>query len=320
MFFSKWKSQEKINNKVEVRLEKLDNSLQDSFKNVKDDVTHLKQWVNYLHHGQDKINANLVLVNHRLSDILTKQEIKHFVDEYYANIETINKSLVSMRSEFNEHIGALYSNQKSIFQRLEEFSKTIPNRNEMEQEIKLKMHDFKQDIRRDLRQDLRYDLRHDLRDDLRVELKEEIISSLPKNPAISQLQPIQTLPEVTIQTPAVFQQLSDLNNQISELKTNLNTLQDKTSPKQNLKERIFKKVTRHSKEYVKSMLMSLIKKHQKISGLDLREIVVEDQGIVSKSSFYRILTEIEEEEGIHVLHEGKEKHYFYALDNAVHPR
>jgi len=60
------------------------------------------------------------------------------------------------------------------------------------------------------------------------------------------------------------------------------------------------------------MLISLIKKYQKISGLSLREIVVEEQGIVSKSSFYRILAEVEEEEEVNVVHEGKEKHYFWA--------
>jgi hypothetical protein len=82
-----------------------------------------------------------------------------------------------------------------------------------------------------------------------------------------------------------------------------------------LKEKIFKKVTRHSKDYVKSMLISLVKKYNKISGLNLREIVVEEQGIVSKSSFYRLLEEIEEEEGISVVHEGKEKHYFWTLSS-----
>ncbi len=110
----------------------------------------------------------------------------------------------------------------------------------------------------------------------------------------------------------VFNRLESLNTRLDAVDSSIGTLQQKTDTKQNLKEKIFKKVTRHSKDYIKSMLLSYIKKYGKISGLQLREIVVEEQGLVSKSSFYRLLIELEEDDTVSVVHEGKEKHYFFA--------
>ncbi|MCB9359539.1 hypothetical protein H6503_06425 [Candidatus Woesearchaeota archaeon] len=299
MFFTRWKDQEKINRKVEASLEKLDNSLDNSFKKVKVDVDHLIQWVNYLHHGQDRTTEKLIQIDARFDGLLTKQDIRQFVDEYYRNVNSLNEKVSSIRAEFTNQVSALYSTQKSIFERLEEFTRSTPSRHELEKEIKLKMLDFKHEI------------------------KQELLSNLPPPPPPMPIEsepiPVQThtvyQPSTQLPQP-VFDQLTELNTQISELKSNVTTLQEKTSTRQSLKEKIFKKVTRHSKDYVKSYIMSLIKKHEKISGLSLREIVVEEQGIVSKSSFYRILTEIEEEEGIHVLHEGKEKHYWFTIQSS----
>lgn len=74
-----------------------------------------------------------------------------------------------------------------------------------------------------------------------------------------------------------------------------------------LKEKILRKVARDSKEYVKNFIHSLIARYERISALNLREMVVEDQNLCSKSSFYRILAEIEKEEDVNVLQEGKGK-------------
>lgn len=83
-------------------------------------------------------------------------------------------------------------------------------------------------------------------------------------------------------------------------------------PRQNsaLKEKLMRSLTRNSKEYIKNTIMGLIKKYQKITGLQLREIVVEEQGLVSRSSFYRLLNELEHEQsGLSVIQHGKEKIY-----------
>lgn len=76
-----------------------------------------------------------------------------------------------------------------------------------------------------------------------------------------------------------------------------------------IKEKIMQRLTRNSKDYVKSIILSYIKKYEKISALQLREMVVDEQNFCSKSSFYRLLEEIEELDDIGVIRHGKEKHY-----------
>ncbi|MEM4240159.1 MAG: hypothetical protein QXM31_02545 [Candidatus Woesearchaeota archaeon] len=76
---------------------------------------------------------------------------------------------------------------------------------------------------------------------------------------------------------------------------------------QALRDKIVQRITRNSKEYLKGLLMSMITKYGKISALQLREMLVEEQGLASKSSFYRLIEELEDEAAISVIHEGKEK-------------
>lgn len=77
-----------------------------------------------------------------------------------------------------------------------------------------------------------------------------------------------------------------------------------------LQRKMIKKLTRNSKNYIKSTIVSLVSKYDKISALELREIIVEEQNLCSKSSFYRILEELEKEQMLNVIAEGKEKTYF----------
>jgi len=83
----------------------------------------------------------------------------------------------------------------------------------------------------------------------------------------------------------------------------------KPTSKSNLHDKIIRNVTRNSKEYIKNILLKTIIKYEKISGLQLREIIVEEQGLVSRSSFYRLLLELEAERKLTVTPEGKEKIY-----------
>lgn len=83
-----------------------------------------------------------------------------------------------------------------------------------------------------------------------------------------------------------------------------------------LKERILRKVARDSKDYVKNFIHSLISKYGRIAALQLREIVVEDQGLCSKSSFYRILAELEKGDDINVIQDGKGKLFISNLANS----
>ena len=76
-----------------------------------------------------------------------------------------------------------------------------------------------------------------------------------------------------------------------------------------LKERLMKKLVRNSKEYIKNLTLSLVHKYGKIGALQLREIIVEEQGLCSKSSFYRILEEMESEQKLQMISDGKHAIY-----------
>jgi len=76
-----------------------------------------------------------------------------------------------------------------------------------------------------------------------------------------------------------------------------------------ISKRIIKTIKRQSKDYIRHSILSLIQKYGKITALQLRDIVVEEQGLCSKSTFYRILEEIENSDEISVIKKAKEKQY-----------
>lgn len=79
-----------------------------------------------------------------------------------------------------------------------------------------------------------------------------------------------------------------------------------------LREKLMRKIARNSKEYVKNLVMGLVHKYSRIGALQLREIIVEEQGLCSKSSFYRILEEMEKEHKLNVVSDGKHTIYVAA--------
>ena len=93
---------------------------------------------------------------------------------------------------------------------------------------------------------------------------------------------------------------------ISSIEKRLERLEQK---RLSMREKIMKRLTRNSKEYVKSVILSYIKKYERISALQLKEIIVDEQNLCSKSSFYRLLEEIEQLDDVGVIKQGKEKHY-----------
>ena len=99
---------------------------------------------------------------------------------------------------------------------------------------------------------------------------------------------------------------AEIQNKIIEIHSRLQKIEEK---KQSIKEKIIKKIAKHSKEYVKTIILSYIKKYGTISALQLKEMVVDEQGLCSKSSFYRLLEEIEDEADIASIKKGKIKHY-----------
>ncbi|MEK6827742.1 MAG: hypothetical protein AABX78_00160, partial [Nanoarchaeota archaeon] len=102
----------------------------------------------------------------------------------------------------------------------------------------------------------------------------------------------------------------EMQNEISALYQRLERLEQK---KLSMREKIVKKITRNSKDYVKSVIFSYIRKYERVSALQLKEIVVDEQDLCSKSSFYRLLEEIGQADEIAVIRQGKEKHYLLKI-------
>lgn len=81
------------------------------------------------------------------------------------------------------------------------------------------------------------------------------------------------------------------------------------APKAQIREKLVRKIVKNTKEYLKSVILSIIRRYGQVSASRLREMIVEEQGLCSKSSFYRLLTELEKHESIGVASKGKEKIY-----------
>jgi chromosome segregation ATPase len=104
---------------------------------------------------------------------------------------------------------------------------------------------------------------------------------------------------------------------LNEHHVRLSTLETRQKIRRpSFKEKMVQKITKNSKEYIKGLMLSLVTKYERISGLQLREIIVEEQGLCSKSTFYRLLTELERSDDMEVIQDGKEKYYV----NRLYPR
>jgi hypothetical protein len=102
---------------------------------------------------------------------------------------------------------------------------------------------------------------------------------------------------------SIFERLKDIAVRVEKVEL----ARSRTSL--NLREKIVRKVAKHSKEYIKNLILSTIGKYEHIPALHLREMIVEEQGLCSKSTFYRLLEEIEVEEQVSMIARGKEKVY-----------
>jgi len=112
-------------------------------------------------------------------------------------------------------------------------------------------------------------------------------------------------------THAVMDRMSQI---VERLESRSQAPQAPISSLSSLQEKVAKKVQQNSKEYIKAAIRSLVQKYAKISGLQLRETIVDEQGLCSRSSFYRLLSEIETEGSVQVSPSGKEKVYAIAQD------
>lgn len=130
---------------------------------------------------------------------------------------------------------------------------------------------------------------------------------------IKSSQTMQSMPMHQLQ--AQQPQIQPLNNhtltRMDSMALRLEKLESKQDTRSYIREKIIKKLTKNSKDFIKDSIYNLIRKYSKISALQLREIIVEEQFLCSKSSFYRILEELEAQEDVETVHDKKEKYYFF---------
>jgi tetrahydromethanopterin S-methyltransferase subunit B len=148
---------------------------------------------------------------------------------------------------------------------------------------------------------------------------EEVTSKLKQLESAEHLSP--RIEEIKEKIKEIEESHEPLKRHIEEHKERLDSLEQprvvhqqvkqiqRTIP--TLRENLIRKIAKSSKDHIKTILKSLIAKYGQISAMQLREILVEEQGLCSKSSFYRILEELEKDENITVMHEKKEKKYIY---------
>lgn len=105
----------------------------------------------------------------------------------------------------------------------------------------------------------------------------------------------------------IFERLREITSKVDKFENKVEQTRTRTS--MNLRDKIVRKVAKHSKDYVKNLIISIIGKYDEISALQIREMIVEEQGLCSKSTFYRILEEIEQERTVSMISKGKEKSY-----------
>lgn len=130
---------------------------------------------------------------------------------------------------------------------------------------------------------------------------------------------LQQIPAQNEQFSTVLEKIREINERISILdrRKPVEVQIERESAISHLKDKIIKKITRNSKAHVQNFIFNLIQKYKQATGLQLREIVVEEQGLCSKSSFYRLLTELEEQGKIEVVSQGKEKLYASKVSESV---
>ena len=123
-----------------------------------------------------------------------------------------------------------------------------------------------------------------------------------------------------VQTPdfsVVLSRIAELQEKLTEKKLQKEFSKERPEHISHLKQKVIQKIQRNSKTHVKSFILGLIEKYEKASGLQLREMVVDEQRLCSKSSFYRLLQELEDDQKIKVIQEGKEKLYFARSQHAI---
>jgi len=282
-------------------IQRLDNALNESFGNVRQDVEKLDQtitltnqnlnnfysWVYYMN------NQNKTLRSQNMALMMKIERVNAQINDIKSNISNFNDQIgqVSYQTSRNSNQMAHMNLKLShMDDRINDVNKALSNVNISREEIKgiIDYYYSFEDVIKQVRS----------MDALMDSFKERFdkMSNIKDFDVASQLQYLA---------------------EIKELKARLDSIEKREpAPLQkpgNLREKLIQKITKRSRDYVRNLILSYIKKYERISALKLREMIVEEQGLASKSAFYRMLDEIDEFEEIESIKEGKERYFFYRM-------
>lgn len=288
--------------KKELQQQPLHHSMLQSFHNVRYDISHIFHWLNHLH---NKTQYQESLIQQLRSELAvlpkSKEEIKKIIDDHYA-YNRIHRKIDELKARLEEY-AAKHKHIPQTVEKLEEDIKDLPTKKDIE----------KIDILREKIEEHRAKHRHIPHE---IERLRKILDDVPTKRELdfihTQLAPKKTThkvehiktvePKLTPKEPE-----SEAFEKLTEISQRLQGLEDQK--KVNMRERIVQRITKNSKDYVKNVILSLIRRYQKMPALKIKEMIVDEQLLCSKSSFYRLLQELEESDEIDVIWKGKEKIY-----------
>ena len=280
----------KKQNQVQVitgqKLDQLNYTLASSFANVQKDTVKIFQWLNFLHQKNMQQEFMIQQLRTELKYMpKSREEIKEIIDKHYAH-----ESILEKIRQLESAIELLNQNHEKLPKHIERFHSNLAHDEHLEPHLSL--------LQRKLESlHSRIDILETEKSEPSKEFPEELTKKMEElHTRLGRIESIK---------PAASFPL-ELQNKLVELNSRLHNIEQK---KQSIKERIIKKITKNSKEYVKSIILSYIRKYGNITALQLKEMVVDEQGLCSKSSFYRLLEEIEQSQEIASIKKGKEKHY-----------
>jgi archaellum component FlaC len=311
------------NRELQKKLESMDQKLKASFSRVRQDMQAANAWITYYHqrslHLENQL-SELSKNSQKIDEKITKSHALHSsVDKHSAMIEALSDHISAVRHEIASLKSQLPKNlslEKLNFY-IENISKQFSHLSQRVEQISY-LHDNVESLKQQLSRHTASP-EHTRANELTFHI-EKISNDLAKLE-----QKLGELAHLPSKVDHVHKQFSEhlavphsshhIDKRIDDIQEKLSSIVVKKSPK----DKLVQKVTKNSHDYIKAVVLGYIRKYEKVTGFQLREIVVEEQNLTSKSSFYRILEEIErEQEDVTVVKDGKEKVYYSNLKKAAY--
>jgi hypothetical protein len=298
---------------MEEGVHQLQEVLNASFQNVKQDTHVLFNYLANVYQNAQHQDQKIGWLHQEIQKSeTTTSAIHHQQKEQQQDLRTIHERIFNQQ-ELISNLQATDATQKLLIEQLKSELEDIPKTPQEIREIIDDMYAIEDmehtlDLTRHSIEDMRRNHSDLLRSHLELAEKQKAIpAQIATWQLKSDLQKEQIKEEIIDEKPKVEPKV---RAEVESLTNRLDHLERKRTT---IRERIVKKIVKNTKLYVKNLLIGYIKRYGKVSALQLKEMIVHDQQLCSKSSLYRMLDEIEREPDIGVIKTGKEKHYFSNL-------